>query len=115
MKTPIHFLSGLLLLASVAGAAGTQNPKEVVGQDRRLNYLEYLSKAKVEVNEITKGVDALLKTVTEAKASNDKATMKTALEASQKHLVEMKEHAANCMKHMESMEASESAASKSSN
>lgn len=112
MKTR-NLFSGILMMAMVAGAAGTQNPKENPAQDRRLNDLEYLSKSKREVTAISTGVDALLKTVNEAKASNDPAKMKAALEASSKHLGEMKEHAANCMKHMEHMEAMEAPATHS--
>ena len=112
MKTR-NILSGILMMAMVAGAAGTQNTKENPGQDRRLNYLEYITMSKKELAAISTGVDALLKAVNEAKASNDKAKMKAALEASAKHLVEMKEHAANCMKHMESMEAMEAPATQS--
>lgn len=112
MKTR-NFLSGILMTALVAGAAGTQNPKENPAQDKRANYLEYLAKSKKEVTAISTGVDDLLKTVNEAKASNDHAKMKAALEASAKHLVEMKEHAANCMKHMEHMEAMEAPATQS--
>ncbi len=66
-------------------------------------------KVKQAVTAITTGVDGLLKTVNEAKASNDKAKMKTALEATAKHLVDMKEHAEDCMKHMNSMDMMETA------
>lgn len=96
-------------MASVAGtslshAAGTQNQKENPAQDRRLNYLEYLSKSKKDIVAISTGIDALLKTVKEAAATNDKGKMKAALNASEKHLIEMKSHSESCMKNMESME-----------
>lgn len=110
MKNRIQFIAGVLMMATVAGtgitfAAGTQNPKENTAQDRRLQYLESLSKAKKDVSAISTGVDELLKAVKEAKASDDKAKMKAALDASEKHLTGMKVHTESCMKHMESMES----------
>lgn len=98
------------MMATVAGtgishAAGSQLSKESSPQDRRAWYLERLSKSKKEVAAISTGVDVLLKVIKEARVSDDKAKMKAALDASQKHLTEMKVHTENCMKHMESMDA----------
>ena len=109
MKNRTQFIAGVLMMATLAGtgitfAAGTQNPKENPAQDRRIQYLESLSKSKKDIAAISTGVDALLKAIKEAKASDDKAKMKAALDASQKHLTEMKVHTESCMKHMESME-----------
>lgn len=106
MLKKTSFVAGLLLLASVAGAEGTKNVKENPAQDRRVQYLESLSKAKTEVLAIGTGVDELLKAVNEAKASGDKAKMKAALEASAKHLTEMKTHVMDCEKHMQELEQS---------
>lgn len=97
-------------MASLAGTglshgAGTQNAKENPAQDRRIQYLEYLSKSKKDIGAISTGIDALLKTVKEAAATNDKAKMKAALNASEKHLLEMKANTESCMKNMESMES----------
>lgn len=103
-KTP--FLAGLLLLATVAGAEGPKNPKESAPQDRRQAYLESLAKARAEVKIIGTGVDELLKAVDDAKASGDKAKMKAALEATAKHLTEMKSHVMDCEKHMQDLEQS---------
>ena len=117
MKNRIQFIAGVLLMASLAGnglshAAGTQNPKENAAQDRRVQHLESLSKSKQDIGAISTGIDALLKTVKEAAATNDKAKMKAALNASEKHLTEMKAHTESCMKNMESMESMESRMSK---
>ena len=101
------FLAGFLMLASIAGAADpTKNPKENPAQDRRVQYLESLSKAQTEVKAIGTGVDDLLKAVNDAKASGDKAKMKAALDATAKHLTEMKGHVMDCEKHMSELEQS---------
>lgn len=110
MKNRIPLIAGITMMATVATtsltfAGGTMSTKENVGQDRRLNYLDYLAKSKKDVGAISTGVDALLKTVREALATNDKAKMKAALSASEKHLIEMKANTESCMKNMESMES----------
>lgn len=109
MKNRFQFVAAVLLMSSIAGtglahAAGSQNQKENPAQDRRLNQLEYLSKSKKDIVALSTGIDGLLNTVKEAAASNDKAKMKAALVASEKHLIEMKAHSESCMKNMESME-----------
>lgn len=110
MKNRTQYIAGVLMMATMAGtgitfAAGTQNQKENHAQDRRLHYLESLDKSKKDIIAISTGVDALLKAVKEAKASDDKTKMKAALDASEKHLTGMKTHSESCMKHMEAMEA----------
>ncbi|MEO6096478.1 MAG: hypothetical protein ABIW76_12550 [Fibrobacteria bacterium] len=110
MKNRTQFIAGALMMATMAGtgitfAAGNRNPKENSAQDRRIQNLEYLSKAKKDVSAISTGVDGLLKAVKEAKASDDKTKMKGVLDASEKHLMGMKTHTESCMKHMESLEA----------
>ena len=109
MKTKTPLFAGLLMIASVAFADGTKNGKENAAQDRRIQYLESLSKVQNGVKAIGTGVDELLKAVTDAKASGDKAKMKAALEASAKHLSEMKGHVMDCEKHMSELEKSMSA------
>jgi peptidoglycan hydrolase CwlO-like protein len=106
MLTKTPFFAGLFLLATLAGAEGTKNVKENPAQDRRQAYLETLGKAQTEVKAIGTGVDELLKAVTDAKASGDKAKMKAALDATAKHLTEMKTHVMDCEKHMQELEQS---------
>lgn len=101
-----NLIAGFLMIATAAIADGTKNVKENASQDRRIQNLETLAKAQVEVKAIGTGVDELLKAVTEAKASGDKAKMKAALEASAKHLADMKGHVTGCEKHMSDLEKS---------
>lgn len=105
MKTKSPFIAGILMLATLAVADGTKNIKENPAQDRRIQNLEMVAKTKTGLTAIGTGVDELLKAVNDAKASNDKAKMKAALEASAKHLSEMKSHVGECMKHMGDLES----------
>jgi hypothetical protein len=109
MKTRTQAFAGIVMMATFAAtglamAGGTQNPKENAAQDRRINYLESIAGSKKELTAISTGVDALMKTVKEAKTSDDKTKMKAALEASEKHLAQMKTHTMSCMQHMDAME-----------
>lgn len=109
MKNRTHVFAGFVLVATLAAtglanAGEAKGSKENAAQDRRINYLEYIGNSKKDIASISTGVDALLKTVKEAKASDDKAKMKAALNASEKHLTDMKTHTMSCMSHMEAME-----------
>lgn len=108
MKNRISLIAGILMMATVAGtglshADGTKNTKENSAQDRRIQYMENMNKSKKDIMAISSSIDSLLKTVKEAKATNDKSKMKAALEASEKHLLGMKAYTESCMHNMDAM------------
>ncbi|MEO7425947.1 MAG: hypothetical protein ABI036_12225 [Fibrobacteria bacterium] len=109
MKIRNHFLAGILMFAAVAGTgnsfADSKEAKEPTPYGLRGRFPELMAKSKSEMAAISTGIDALSMMVKEASASNDKAKMKTALDASLKHLAGMKTHADNCKMHMDSMDS----------
>jgi len=109
MKNRNIFIASIMMVTAVAGMslafADSKQAKETTPYDLRGRDPKRMAKTKMEVTAISTGIDALMVMVKEASASNNKSKMKTALDASQKHLAAMKMHADHCNYDKESMDS----------
>lgn len=107
MKSTTSLFAGLLVLTLAAGSgtslSATLTRKEASPSDRQFREQTQLAEARKQVDTLATSIEDLTRLLAEAKASNDKARMKAALEAGLVHLAGMKTHADKCKRKMEGM------------
>src|SRR6266511_807364 len=103
------FTGVVMVFVSAADLAPSQEkqPPSSTGQMKsteKMSMDEMMKKCSEHHQAMTKSVDQLSKTLEGAKQSNDPGKMRAAIDQTQKHLSEMKEHMSMCGNMMSMME-----------
>src|SRR5574341_1121343 len=102
-------LPAVIMVFATSGVAFSQEkqPSPSTGQMKSMEKMpmdEMMKKCSEHHKAMTKSVDQLSKTLETAKQSNDPGKMRAAIDQTQKHLSEMKEHMSMCGNMMSMME-----------
>jgi hypothetical protein len=97
-------IAAALLLGTSALAQQDQQQKPMTQSKPQMSMDGMMKGCREHCQQTSASIDELMKTMDEAKQSNDPAKMRTALDQAQKPLAEMKQHMNMCMNMMGMMQ-----------
>ena len=92
------------VVAQSQPSSGQATPSQPAQRGQTMSMPDMMKNCQEHCQATSKTIDQLTRTIDEAKASNDHAKMRAALDQTQKSLAQMKEHMSGCMNMMSMMQ-----------